>query len=127
MYDSSAGGSGGWETKRGRSYEQKRRNINSSSQWTITCFSRFTVFLSYCVNETLRSGAGGGGEGSNFPKAVSQNLGLNPHSLLCTSRWAFKKWIVNLVQMANWNTRCILRDVISPKWPDNRNKGMSKP
>lgn len=55
MYDSSAGGSGGWETKRERSYEQKRRNINSSSQCTITYSARFTVFLSYCVNETLRS------------------------------------------------------------------------
>lgn len=76
-------------------------------------------------NAEERRGWGVGGEG-NFPKAVSQNLGLNPHSLLCTSRWAFKKWIVNLVQMANWNTRCMLRDVISPKWPDNRNKGMSK-
>lgn len=44
MYDSSAGGSGGRETKRGRSDEQKRRNINSSSQCTITYY-RISIIL----------------------------------------------------------------------------------
>lgn len=96
------GGSGGWETKRGRSYKQKRRNINSSSQFTITYASRFTVFLSYCVYEKLRGG-------SKFPKLSARISVWIPNSLLCTSRWAFKKRMVNLVQTANQNTRCMLR------------------
>lgn len=113
MYDSSAGGSGGRETTRGRSYEQKRRNINSSSQFTITYSSRFTVFLSYCVNEKRRCRGGK----ATFPKLSARIWVWIPTlSSVPQGGRAFKKCMVSLVcTMANWNTRCMLREVISPK------------